>query len=97
MASTTDIAFSKASRVMMSWGFMSRSSMLNSRRPALWATPSSRRSTAGIDAAPGTDMPSASMAEAIVLAVNIPAQAPSPGQATRSINSRSSRDMLPWE
>ena len=66
-------------------------------RPAVWATPSSRRSTAGIEAAPGSDMPMASMADAIVLAVNMPAQAPSPGQATRSIESRSSRDILPCE
>ena len=40
---------------------------------------------AGGDAEPGRLMPSASPIELIVLAVNIPPQAPSPGQACRSI------------
>ena len=37
-------------------------------------------SSAGIDELYGSDMPSASMAEAIVLAVYMPPQAPAPGQ-----------------
>ena len=40
-------------------------------------------------------MPSASAAVAIVLAVNMPPQAPSPGQMARSILSTSSRVMSP--
>ena len=40
-------------------------------------------------------MPIASAADAIVLAVNIPGQAPSPGQATRSSSSRSADDICP--
>ena len=48
---------------------------------------SSRRlSSAGGAALPGSDMPSASAALAIVLAVYMPAQAPSPGQVARSIS-----------
>ena len=40
-------------------------------------------------------MPSASATEAIVLAVYMPPQAPSPGQMARSIRSTSSRVILP--
>ncbi len=50
---------------------------------------------AGGDAVPGSDMPMASAIELIVLAVNIPPQAPSPGQALRSISPSSSSVMLP--
>ena len=95
MASTTMMAFSKAGRVRMSRGLMSRTKRLLRTRPASRAASSLRRSTAGMDAAPGIDIPRASIAEAMVLAVNIPAQAPSPGQATRSIASRSSRLIWP--
>ena len=38
-------------------------------------------SSAGVDELYGSDMPSASIAEAIVLAVYMPPQAPAPGQA----------------
>ena len=40
-------------------------------------------------------MPIASAAEAIVLAVYMPPQAPSPGQMARSMASTSSRDISP--
>ena len=50
---------------------------------------------AGGDADPGIDMPSASPMELIVLAVNMPPQAPSPGQAVRSISSSSSEVIVP--
>jgi len=40
-------------------------------------------------------MPSASPTEAMVLAVNMPAQAPSLGQAWRSIRASSSSDNVP--
>jgi hypothetical protein len=46
---------------------------------------SRRRSTAGAEDEPGSDIPSASAADAIVLAVNIPAQEPSVGHALRSM------------
>ena len=59
--------------------------------PAARANPSRRRSVAGGDALPGSDMPSASAALAMVLAVYMPPQAPSPGQMARSIASTSSR------
>ncbi len=50
---------------------------------------------AGGAALPGSDMPSASAALAIVLAVYMPPQAPSPGQMARSIASTSARDISP--
>jgi hypothetical protein len=40
-------------------------------------------------------MPSASIAEAIVLAVYMPPQAPAPGQLWRTMSLRSSSVMLP--
>ncbi len=63
--------------------------------PARTASSSRRRSTEGGDAEPGSDMPSASPIEAMVLAVNMPPQAPSPGQALRSIWPSSSSVMTP--
>ena len=63
--------------------------------PERCAKPSRRRSTAGGAAEPGSDMPSASPTAAIVLAVYIPPQAPSPGQIARSMRSTSSRVILP--
>ena len=50
---------------------------------------------AGGDALPGSDMPSASAALAMVLAVYMPPHAPSPGQMARSMMSTSSRDIRP--
>ena len=43
----------------------------------------------------GSDMPSASIEEDIVLAVYMPPQAPTPGSAQRSMQSKSSRSILP--
>ena len=54
------------------------------------ARSSRRRSTAGADELPGRDIPRASATEAMVLAVNIPAQEPSVGQALCSIRESSS-------
>ena len=56
---------------------------------------SRRRSTAGAEADPGNDIPNASPIEAMVLAVNMPAQLPSVGQAWRSISSSSSSVIAP--
>ena len=57
--------------------------------PEARAYPSRRRSGAGGAALPGSDMPIASAAEAMVLAVNWPPQAPAPGQAAFSMASSS--------
>ena len=56
-----------------------------------------RASTAGMEDAPGSDSPSASIADAIVFAVYSAAHEPGPGQATRSRAMRSSREVVPAE
>ena len=63
--------------------------------PARSASLSRRLSIAGGDAVPGRLIPSASAIELMVLAVNIPPQAPSPGHASRSISPSSSCVMVP--
>ena len=80
-AITTTIAFSNAARVMMSRGLRSRSSKLRIAAPARKHSSSLAGSSAGVDELYGSDMPSASIAEAIVFAVYIPPQAPAPGHA----------------
>jgi hypothetical protein len=52
-------------------------------------------SSAGIDELYGNDMPSASIALAIVLAVYMPPHAPAPGMLQRMISARSSSLMRP--
>ena len=95
-AITTAIAFSNASLVMICAGGDALARAARRRpRPSARAKPSRRRSTAGGAAEPGRDMPSASAAEAIVFAVYMPPQAPSPGQMARSIASTSSRVISP--
>ena len=94
-AITTAIAFSNASRVRICRAVMPFSIMVTTASPEARAIPSRRRSTAGGRAEPGSAMPSASAALAIVLAVYIPPQAPSPGQIARSIASTSSRVISP--
>ncbi|MPM54804.1 hypothetical protein SDC9_101584 [bioreactor metagenome] len=92
------MAFSNASRVRMSRTVMPCRSRSTTASPERWAYVSRRRSAAGGAAEPGSDMPSASASEAIVLAVYIPPQAPSPGQMARSIASRSVRLSRPaWQ
>ena len=56
------------------------------------ARSSRRRSTAGAEELPGSDIPMASATEAMVLAVNMPAHDPSVGQALCSISDSSSSD-----
>ena len=63
--------------------------------PARSASLSRRLSIAGGEAVPGRLMPSASAMELMVLAVNIPPHAPSPGHAARSISPSSSCDIVP--
>ena len=75
-AMTTAMAFSNASFVMMSRAVMPWRSRLTTASPERRAKPSRRRSVAGGAAEPGSDMPMASAAEAIVLAVYMPPQAP---------------------
>jgi hypothetical protein len=55
------------------------------RRPLSNAKSSRRRSGAGGDALPGSDMPERFGHAAMVLAVNMPAHEPSVGHALRSI------------
>ena len=88
-------AFSKDFRVTMSRGFKSFT-----RRFFRWAPSASHSSflsllTAGFEALYGNAIPQASMAEAIVLAVYIPPQAPAPGQALRITFLYSSSSMVP--
>ncbi len=94
-AITTAMAFSNASRVMTWRAVMPCRSISTTACPERCAKPSRRRSTAGGAAEPGSDIPSASPTEAIVLAVYMPPQAPSPGQMARSIRSTSSRVIFP--
>ncbi len=75
------IAFSNAGLVMIIRDVMPSSSIRTIASPAARASSSRRGSTAAGDAEPGRLSPSASPIELIVLAVNIPPHAPSPGQA----------------
>ena len=70
-------------------------SRLTTASPERCAKPSRRRSTAGGAAEPGRLIPIASATAAMVLAVNMPPQAPSPGQMARSIRSTSARVIFP--
>ena len=94
-AITTVIAFSNASRVRICRAVIPWRSISTTASPERCAKPSRRRSTAGGAADPGSDRPSASPTAAIVFAVYIPPQAPSPGQIARSTRSTSSRVILP--
>ena len=94
-AMTTAIAFSKASLVMMSRAVIPRRSSSTTAAPDSRAYRSRRRSGAGGAALPGRDMPIASAALAMVLAVYMPPHAPSPGQMERSMVSTSSRLISP--
>ena len=89
------IAFSNACLVRMSRGRIPSRSISTTAAPAAVASSSRRRSTAGGDAEPGSERPSASPIELIVLAVNIPPQAPSPGHAFFSIACSSSSVIVP--
>ena len=94
-AITTAMAFSNASRVRICRAVIPFSSMPTTASPDARAIPSRRRSTAGGLAEPGSAMPSASAAHAMVFAVYMPPHAPSPGQMARSMASTSSREISP--
>ena len=92
---TTAMAFSNASLVRIWRAVMPRRSSSTAAMPLLRAKPSRRRSTAGGAAEPGSDMPRASAALAMVLAVYMPPQAPSPGQIACSTSVTCSRVIRP--
>ena len=94
-AIVTAIAFSNASFVMIWRGRRSISMRFITARPDSYAKSSRRRSTAGGDAEPGSAMPIASLIDAIVFAVNMPAHEPSVGHARRSISPSSFSVIVP--
>ena len=89
------MAFSKDFLVMMSLVVIPCFNMLITASPANWARGTRLLSTAEGDDDPGSDIPIASDALAIVFAVYIPPQVPALGQAAFSIRSKSSSDMSP--
>ena len=76
-------------------GVIPSSSIRTTAAPAALASGWRRPSMAGGDADPGRLIPIASPIELIVLAVNMPPHAPSPGHARRSISSSSSSLIVP--
>ena len=89
MAVLTTMAFSNASRVRMSDGFRSSSTICTMRLPVSKAIPIRSRKGAGIALLPVRLMPNASAMAFIVLAVPIVLQCPSDGaeEQTRDMNS----------
>ena len=85
----TTMAFSKASRVRISDGRKFSLTISTIRLPVAWAICIRSRYAAGIEAHPGSDIPSASASEFIESAVPIVLQCPTLGveAATCSINS----------
>ena len=94
-AIVTTIAFSKARRVMMSRGLMSCSRRLRTAAPARRHSSNLPGSTAGMLALSGSDIPRASIAVAMVLAVYMPPQAPAPGHAWRTMLARRESSIRP--
>ncbi len=94
-AITTAIAFSNASLERIWRAVMPRRSSSTTASPEACANASRRRSADGGAAEPGSDMPSASAADAIVFAVYMPPHAPSPGQIARSMRPTSSSLISP--
>ncbi|CAB4885298.1 unannotated protein [freshwater metagenome] len=82
---TAVIAFSNAFLVKISRVVIPFAMRLTTAAPDASEYPSRRRSTAGGAAEPGSESPIASPTVAIVFAVYMPPQAPSPGQIARSI------------
>ena len=94
---TTVIAFSNASRVMMSRGQIFFSIRLTTAAPAASASRRFSSDTASCAELSGKLIPRASIADDIVLAVYIPPQEPAPGIALVSISFNSSSLSLPPE
>ena len=95
MAITSAIAFSIDLRVMMSRGRMSRLIALTSTRADSAAESAFSGSGEAICEEPSRLMPSASNDDDMVLAVYMPPQAPTLGQAFFSMPSKSSLAILP--
>ncbi len=96
-AITTVMAFSKASRVMISSGLISFSSRFMTAAAARRQSSFLCSETASWAELFARLIPSASMAEAIVFAVYMPPQAPGPGMAVCSTSSKSASLILPPE
>ena len=79
------IAFSNASNVRISRGFIPNSSSLAHANPVSYTIFSRLSSSAGGLALPGRARPIASEIDAMVFAVNMPPQEPAFGHATFSI------------
>ena len=95
MAITTAIAFSKLLRLMMSRGLRSALTASTSSSPARATAPTISSSSAAMVEEPGTAMPSASIAEDMVLAVYMPPQEPAPGQEWHSTFFSRASSILP--
>mmetsp|Transcript_15904 Transcript_15904/g.41237 ORF Transcript_15904/g.41237 Transcript_15904/m.41237 type:complete len:264 (+) Transcript_15904:302-1093(+) len=95
VAMMSTIAFSNAARVMMSRGLRSIFMRLSSAAPAIRHSSRFRGSSAGMEEEYGNVMPIASMAEAMVLAVYMPPQAPAPGHELRTMSKRSFSSISP--
>ena len=95
IAITVVIAFSNAFSVITSDGFWSSHTISTMRRPQAEAMRMWLASAAGIELAPGSDMPSASTALIMVAAVPMVMQVPGVRAMPSSISSQSLRVMLP--
>ena len=95
VALTTVTAFSKALRVMMSDGRMLFSSSRLMAGPTFAISSRFACDTAGLDDEYGSDMPMASTAEAMVLAVYMPPHDPAPGHALWMMSSYAASSILP--
>ena len=89
------MAFSKALAVTISLGLISFSIKCFSAFPTRSHSSFLSGLTAGLDELYGKAIPKASMAEAMVLAVYIPPQAPAPGQALRTTSLYSFSSIVP--
>ena len=92
---TTRIALSKASAVSTSRGRWSSSTISTMRRPLAVASREWFESTAGIEAAPASDSPSASVAIAIVEAVPIVMQVPGERAMPSSTSRQAQSSIVP--
>mmetsp|Transcript_22983 Transcript_22983/g.45235 ORF Transcript_22983/g.45235 Transcript_22983/m.45235 type:complete len:249 (-) Transcript_22983:422-1168(-) len=94
-ATTHVIAFSKAFLVIISDGRIFFSSSSLTAFPTRSHSLTLSADTAGLLDEKGRDMPSASMADAIVLAVYMPPHAPGPGHALHTMSRRSASSIVP--
>ena len=94
-AMVTVIAFSKALRVMICRGRIPRRTRSTTAAPARVLSACFSLDMAFCAELFGRLMPSASIAEAMVFAVYIPAHEPGPGIAVRSTNLSCCRETLP--